>query len=119
MHAVPRDGRRGARERRSFERAAIPISLKNGDGTAAAASRWRNGRKQRKERKGKEERKRRDESGVGWRGWGGEAIEKRTGGGVGVLEGSVCRVAWPIVCKGSRSSSKEPAEEEEEGSEAN
>lgn len=33
--------------------------------------------------------------------------------------GSVCRVAWPIVCKGSRSSSKEPAEEEEEGSEAN
>lgn len=36
-----------------------------------------------------------------------------------VLGGSVCRVAWPIVCKGSRSSSKEPAEEEEEGSEAN
>lgn len=39
---------------------------------------------------------------------------------VWVLGGSVCRVAWPIVCKGSRSSSKEPAEEEEEeGSEAN
>lgn len=36
-----------------------------------------------------------------------------------ILGGSVCRVAWPIVCKGSRSSSKEPAEEEEEGSEAN
>lgn len=36
-----------------------------------------------------------------------------------VLGGSVCRVAWPIVCKGSRSSSKEPVEEEEEGSEAN
>lgn len=36
-----------------------------------------------------------------------------------VLGGSVCRVAWPIVCKGSRSSSKELAEEEEEGSEAN
>lgn len=40
-------------------------------------------------------------------------------GRVWVLGGNVCRVAWPIVCKGSRSSSKEPAEEEEEGSEAN
>lgn len=29
-------------------------------------------------------------------------------GRVWVLGGSMCRVAWPIVCKGSRSSSKEP-----------
>lgn len=68
-----------------------------------AASRWRNGRKQRKK-----ERER-----------GGPESNRETNGRVGVLEGSVCRVAWPIVCKGSRSSSKEPAEEEEEGSEAN
>lgn len=50
---------------------------------------------------------------------GGPESNRETNGRVGVLEGSVCRVAWPIVCKGSRSSSKEPAEEEEEGSEAN
>lgn len=62
-----------------------------------------------REGKGKGERKKEER-------W---AIEKRMGGRVGVLGGSVCRVAWPIVCKGSRSSSKERAEEEEEGSEAN
>lgn len=110
---MSREGRRGARER-----AAIPISLKNGDGAAAAAAssfqvEKRTETKKGKERKGRKKKERRV----------GEAIEKRRGTGeggrVGVLEGSVCRVAWPIVCKGSRSSSKEPAEEEEEGSEAN
>jgi len=55
-------------------------------------------------------------------GGGGEERQQQYGeytARVWVLGGSVCRVAWPIVCKGSRSSSKEPAEEEEEGSEAN
>lgn len=64
--------------------------------------------------------------------WGPSREQKRSKGVSGVaaaasilfrpskiLGGSVCRVAWPIVCKGSRSSSKELAEEEEEGSEAN
>ena len=107
MHSV-----KGRKESGAFERGAIPISLKNGDG---AASRWRNGRKQRKEGKGKNERKkeRKKEEKVG------RISNRETNGRVGVLGGSVCRVAWPIVCKGSRSSSKEPAEEEEEGSEAN
>lgn len=67
-----------------------------------------------KERKGKERMKeRKKEEKVG------RISNRETNGRVGVLGGSVCRVAWPIVCKGSRSSSKEPAEEEEEGSEAN
>lgn len=97
------------------EEAAIPISLKNGDGAAAASSFQVEKRTETK----KERKKEKGKTGPG------RAIDKRRGekggGRVGVLGGSVCRVAWPIVCKGSRSSSKEPAEEEEEeeGSEAN
>lgn len=68
------------------------------------------GNKGRKGKDGKKERKKKKRWAVSHR---------ETNGRVGVLGGSVCRVAWPIVCKGSRSSSKEPAEEEEEGSEAN
>lgn len=105
MHSV-----KGRKESGAFERGAIPISLKNGDG---AASRWRNGRKKKewKEKKRMKERKKEEKV--------GRISNRETNGRVGVLGGSVCRVAWPIVCKGSRSSSKEPAEEEEEGSEAN
>lgn len=68
------------------------------------------GNKGRKGKDGKKERKKKKRWAVS---------NRETNGRVGVLGGSVCRVAWPIVCKGSRSSSKEPAEEEEEGSEAN
>lgn len=69
------------------------------------------GNKERKEKKRMKERKKEEKV--------GRISNRETNGRVGVLGGSVCRVAWPIVCKGSRSSSKEPAEEEEEGSEAN
>lgn len=117
----------------------------NGEGSGVR-NEWRNGkggrwrrctRKRKEARKGTtvdeatsaRTEKKRSTSGAGERGRGGAAATAAAGASAAaaeyttrpsrVLGGSVCRVAWPIVCKGSRSSSKEPAEEEEEGSEAN